>query len=134
MHEPSLAFQKLTRPTAAVRANRACGGRVRGIQLVARVVRVGGLMDNSRAVAATIVGAVIGGVAGYLFFTDQGRRMRRQIEPALEDFSRELMSFRATVQKAAGVANEGWKLLNDAIGESGHQAPRFSGPHQSSPF
>jgi hypothetical protein len=91
-------------------------------------------MDNSRAVAATIVGAVIGGVAGYLFFTDHGRGLRRQIEPALDDFARELMSFRATVQKAAGVANEGWQLLNDALGEGGRQAPRYAGPHQSSPF
>ena len=91
--------------------------------------------ENSRVVVAEVVaGAVLGGIAGYLLFTDHGRALRRQIEPALEDFSRELMSFRATVQKAAGVANEGWKLLNDAIGESGHQAPRFSGPHQSSPF
>jgi gas vesicle protein len=90
-------------------------------------------MDNSRAVAATVVGAIIGGVAGYLFFTDHGRRVRRQLEPALEDFSRELMSFRATVQKAAGVANEGWKLLNDALGEGGH-ASRYPGAHQTSPF
>jgi len=90
-------------------------------------------MDNSRAVAATVVGAVIGGVAGYLFFTEHGRSVRRQIEPALEDFSRELMSFRATIQKAAGVANEGWKLLNDALGEGGQQPPRYAG-HQTSPF
>jgi gas vesicle protein len=91
-------------------------------------------MNNSRAVAATIVGAVIGGAAGYLFFTDHGRRLRRQIEPALDDFARELMSFRATVQKAAGVASEGWQLLNDALGEGGHQASRYANPHQSSPF
>ena len=90
-------------------------------------------MDNSRAVAATVVGAVIGGVAGYLFFTEHGQRLRKQLEPALEDFSRELMSFRATVQKAAGVANEGWQLLNDALGESG-RTQRYPAAHQSSPF
>ena len=90
-------------------------------------------MDNSRAVAATLVGAVIGGMAGYLFFTEHGRSLRRQLEPALEYFSRELMSFRSTVQKAAGVANEGWKLLNDALGEGG-QPPRYAAPRQSSPF
>jgi gas vesicle protein len=89
-------------------------------------------MDN-RAMAATVVGAVIGGMAGYLFFTEHGRSVRRQLEPALEDFTRELMSFRATVQKAAGVANEGWKLLNDALGEGG-QGPRYSSAHQTSPF
>jgi gas vesicle protein len=89
--------------------------------------------DNSRAMAAAVTGAVIGGVAGYLFFTERGRSLRRSLEPALEDIARELNSFRGTVQKAAGVASEGWKLLNDAMGEA--QAPRrFPTPHQSSPF
>jgi gas vesicle protein len=90
-------------------------------------------MINSRVMAATICGAVIGGAAGYLFFTEQGRSLRRQIEPAIDDFGRELMSFRSTVQKAAGVANEGWKLLNDALGEGG-PPPRYAGPRQTSPF
>jgi gas vesicle protein len=90
-------------------------------------------MNNSRALAATLIGAVIGGAAGYLFFTEHGRSLRRQIEPALDDFARELMSFRTTVQKAAGVANEGWKLLNDALGDTS-QAPRYAAPRQSSPF
>ncbi len=60
--------------------------------------------------------------------------MRRELEPALDDLARELMSFRATVHKAAGVANEGWKLLNDAIGEGGQPPPRYAGTHQTSPF
>ena len=89
-------------------------------------------MDNSRAMAATIVGAVIGGVAGYLFFTEHGRSVRRQLEPAFDDFSRELMSFKSTVEKAAGAASEGWKLLNEAMGEDA-VAPRYPGT-QSSPF
>jgi hypothetical protein len=90
-------------------------------------------MNHSREVAATIVGAVIGGVAGYLFFTEGGRRVRRRIEPVLEDFSRELMSFRRTVQKAAGVANEGRKLLNDTLGEGG-KPPGRDPSGQTSPF
>jgi len=90
-------------------------------------------VDN-RAVTATIVGAVVGGVAGYLFFTEHGRTLRRQIEPALDDIARELHSFRGTVQRAAGVANEGWKLLNEALGEAGQQPPRYPGGHQTTPF
>ena len=89
-------------------------------------------MNTSREMAATMVGAVIGGIAGYLFFTERGRSVRRQIEPAIEDFSRELMSFRATVQKASGVASEGWKLLNEALGETPAGA-KFPG-RQTSPF
>lgn len=92
-------------------------------------------MSNSRAMAATVAGAVMGGVAGYLFFTQHGRAMRRQIEPALDDFARELNSFRSTVSKAAGVASEGWKLLNEAMGETGAQQPaRHAAPRQTSPF
>jgi hypothetical protein len=93
-------------------------------------------MDNSRAVAASVMGAVIGGVAAYLFFTDHGRALRRQLEPALDDFSRELSSFRSSIQKAAGVATESWALLNEALGENPSQpaAPRYSGPRQTSPF
>ena len=90
-------------------------------------------MDNSRVVIATVGGAIVGAVAGYLLFTDHGRSLRRQLEPALDDFSRELHSFRSTVQHAAGVANEGWKLLSEAIGEAEPQAARY-GVGQTSPF
>ena len=90
-------------------------------------------MNNSRDMAATIVGAVIGGVVGYLFFTERGRSARRQIETTLDGFSRELMSFRNTVQRAAGVANEGWNLLNDAFGERGTPPTRYPSG-QTSPF
>jgi hypothetical protein len=84
---------------------------------------------------ATVGGAVVGAIAGYLLFTEEGRSFRRQLEPALDDFSRELHSFRATVHRAAGVANEGWRLLNDALSEPGQQPPpRYGATHQTSPF
>jgi gas vesicle protein len=89
---------------------------------------------QDKAVIATVVGAVIGGAAGFLFFTEQGRQWRRQLEPALDDIARELNSFRGTVQRAAGVASEGWKLLTDALGEGEAQSPRYPSAHQSSPF
>jgi gas vesicle protein len=88
-----------------------------------------------------MVGAVLGGIAGYLFLTEHGRRLRRSLEPALDDLSRELSSFRATVQRATSLANEGWQLLNDMLadagggaGNSGNAVRRFPNAHQSSPF
>jgi gas vesicle protein len=90
-------------------------------------------MNNSQEIAATIVGAVIGGVAGFLFFTERGRRVRRQVGPVLEDFSREVMSFRNTVQEVGGVANEGWKLFHDMLGEGAEPFARYPGG-QTSPF
>jgi hypothetical protein len=64
--------------------------------------------SDSRVVPAMIGGAVIGALAGYLFFTERGRALRRQLEPAIERFARELGGFRDTIQRAAGVAAEGW--------------------------
>jgi gas vesicle protein len=89
---------------------------------------------GDKTVLATLVGAVIGGIAGYLFFTQRGRELRREIEPALDDIARELNHFRGTVQRASSVASEGWKLLNEALGEGGEQPPRYPGAHQTSPF
>jgi hypothetical protein len=79
-------------------------------------------------------GAIVGAFAGYVFFTDEGRTLRRQLEPALDDIARELNSFRHTVEKAAHVASEGWKLLDEAIGETGRQEPRYAAARQATPF
>lgn len=92
-------------------------------------------MSNSRVIAASVVGAVIGGVAGYLLWTEHGRTLRRQIEPALDDVLREIQSVRSTVQKVAGVASAGWSILNEAIRDSAQEAQRYpTAVRQSSPF
>ena len=82
-------------------------------------------MNHSREIVATITGAVLGGIAGYLFFTDPGRKMRRQLEPVLEDLSREFVTMRRTVAEASGVATQGWTLLNDALGDGGRPSARY---------
>jgi hypothetical protein len=91
-------------------------------------------LDNSRTVAATVTGAAIGALVGYIFFTERGRAIRYSIEPTLEDLRRELVQFRATMQKVAGVANESWEMLNDTFGAVGRQSRRMPGAHQTSPF
>jgi hypothetical protein len=88
--------------------------------------------EQNRAFVAAAVGAVAGGLAGYMLFTEQGREMRRRLEPALEDFARELMQLRGTINRAMGVASEGWHVLNEALGE--RQAGTFAGPRQTNPF
>lgn len=90
------------------------------------------MSDKSLTLVATFAGAVVGGLAGYLFFTEQGRQFRRHLEPALDDIAQELGHFRGTVHKAAEVAAEGWKLLNEAFGEG--YGGRGAYPRQTSPF
>jgi hypothetical protein len=72
--------------------------------------------ERSRVLLATLLGAVAGGVWGWLYLTQDGRRVRSQIEPKLDDFIRELHNVRGTVEKAKTAANEGWRSLNEIAG------------------
>lgn len=75
--------------------------------------------ERSRVLMATCLGAVAGGVWGWLYMTENGRRVRDQIEPKLDDLMRELTRVRGTVEKARNAASEGWRSLNDVTG-GGH--------------
>jgi hypothetical protein len=72
--------------------------------------------ERSRVLMATFLGAVVGGVWGWLYMTESGRRVRDQIEPRIDDFMTELTRMRGTVEKARAAANEGWRSLSDMAG------------------
>ena len=44
--------------------------------------------DNLRIAACSAVGALLGGVVGYLFLTESGRQARQQFGPAVEEVKR----------------------------------------------
>jgi hypothetical protein len=72
--------------------------------------------ERSRVLAASVIGAVAGGVWGWLYMTENGRRVRDQIEPKLDDFVNEIGRIRGTVEKARNAASEGLRSLNDVTG------------------
>jgi len=72
--------------------------------------------ERSRVLMATFMGAVVGGIWGWLYMTESGRRIRDQIEPRLDDFMNELARMRGTVEKARMAANEGLRSLSDIAG------------------
>ncbi|CAN5762059.1 hypothetical protein BH24ACI4_BH24ACI4_06980 [soil metagenome] len=82
--------------------------------------------ERSRVLMATLMGAVVGGVGGWLYMTEGGRRVRDQIEPRLDDFMNELTRMRGTVDKARNAANEGWRSLSDMAGGGGQPQGRWS--------
>ena len=72
--------------------------------------------ERSRVLMATVLGAVVGGVWGWLYMTEQGRRVRDQIESKLDDFLSELTRVRGTVEKARTAAAEGMRSLSEMTG------------------
>jgi gas vesicle protein len=83
---------------------------------------------------AMAAGAVVGGVAGYLFLTESGRRLRDQIEPRLDEAMREMSRLRQTIFKAQSVAQEGWRSLSQIASGGGEGNREWGSPRQSSPY
>ena len=96
------------------------------------------MKDQSRVFLASLAGAAIGALVGYLYFTAGGRRLRAELEPRLDDAQQEIRRLRSTVTKAQAVATEGWQSLTDLLGERERERPRsghLTGQtRQSSPF
>ena len=59
------------------------------------------------------VGALVGAVAGFLFFTARGRDMRDRMEPAVDELRQEFARFQRTVEKVGHMANEGMRVVNE---------------------
>lgn len=70
-------------------------------------------MNSTRS--AVIAGAAMGALAGYLFLTDGGRRVRREVESGLVSFSRDFLHFQDAAQQAFGVARDGWRMVADML-------------------
>ena len=90
--------------------------------------------DQSRVLVASLAGAVVGAVVGFLYFTDSGRRLRAELEPRLEEVRQEIRKARSTVTKAQEVASEGWRSLNELIAERPQHAHLSAQGRQSAPF
>lgn len=75
--------------------------------------------ERSRVLLAACLGAVAGGVCGYLYLTESGRQFREQIEPRLDDLLGEMTRVRGTVEKARTAAHEGWRSLSDITNAQG---------------
>lgn len=77
------------------------------------------MTERSQVLAATMAGAAVGGLIGYLFFTASGRRLRGEIEPRLSEMSRELVRLRDTVVHAYAAVDEGRRSLERMAPEAG---------------
>lgn len=56
--------------------------------------------DRTSILLSALAGAVVGGCVGYLFLTDDGRRLREELEPKLVDLMSEFERARSMVKDA----------------------------------
>lgn len=64
--------------------------------------------DRTAVLLGVLAGAVAGGVASFLFFTERGRQLREDLEPRLRDVVEELQKARATAARATAAVTEAW--------------------------
>jgi hypothetical protein len=67
--------------------------------------------DRARILTSACLGALIGGVAGYLFLTDDGCRLRARLGPELDDLLQEFRRLNAAAEKARLAAAESVRTL-----------------------
>ncbi len=56
--------------------------------------------DRTSILLSALAGAVIGGCVGYLFLTEDGRRLREDLEPKLAGLANEFERARSAVKDA----------------------------------
>lgn len=71
------------------------------------------MTERNAICAGAMVGALVGAAATYLFFTDRGRGMRDQLEPAIDDLMREFHKFRSAIEKVGDMANDGLRAFQE---------------------
>jgi hypothetical protein len=85
--------------------------------------------ERTAILLSAIVGAVVGGAAGFLLLTERGRAIARELEPRADELARDLATLQRTAVRAAAAAKEGWRALHDAaVTEQWTEARSSSAP------
>lgn len=71
------------------------------------------MREKTGVLIGLVAGAAIGGAAGWLYLTEDGRRFRARLEPLLQDLTEGAMRFRDTALRAEHAASESWRTLRD---------------------
>jgi hypothetical protein len=88
--------------------------------------------ERAAVVCGAVIGAALGGMAGYLFLTEPGSRLRRRLEPQLGEFVRELQALQGAVLRARDAASQGWRAAGETGGNGEPREWREAG--QTAPY
>lgn len=73
--------------------------------------------DRIRVTLCAGAGAILGAAAGYLFWTDGGRELRRDIEPRLDELVGEAQRLGGAFERTRRAVEEGWRSFNQLVQE-----------------
>jgi gas vesicle protein len=71
------------------------------------------MRDRTAVLLGLTAGAVVGGVAGWLYLTEGGRRLREQLEPQIGEIAERAGALRASAQRAQRAAADSWRSVQE---------------------
>jgi gas vesicle protein len=74
--------------------------------------------DRTAVLIGLAAGAVVGGVAGWLWLSEDGRRLRARLEPRLQDLANQAMALSASASRLKVVARQGVQAAQDVASRS----------------
>ena len=74
------------------------------------------MSERAIVVFSAVVGAALGAAAGYLLLTDAGRQLRKDLEPRLDELSRDLVSLQQTIVRTRDAATQSWRAITEVAG------------------
>jgi phosphoserine aminotransferase len=80
------------------------------------------MTERSRVLTAACAGAVIGGICGWVYLTERGRKVRSQVETVIDRLADEIKQTRETSEKAKFALDEGRRLVTDVKASIGRIA------------
>jgi gas vesicle protein len=77
-------------------------------------------------IGGALMGALVGGVASYLFCTASGRALRDRLEPAVDELRHDFTRFQRTIEKIGDMASEGLRVVQE-FNAARHESPYSDG-------
>jgi gas vesicle protein len=79
--------------------------------------------DRGRIALSIGLGALLGGVAGFLVFTRRGRELREDFAPRLDELLTEVDNLRTTFDRARVAVADGVKSFNSLVSDESASSP-----------
>jgi gas vesicle protein len=86
--------------------------------------------EQNKIILSIMLGAVVGGVAGFLLFTERGRRLRDELTPHIDELAREVKNLQELALHVRNTANDSWHQMEQFVGELGHQGGAWTNATQ----